>query len=162
MNDTDRSKTCSTCGGSTTHRGYVHVEKVGKYKVKDATSFAMQCTKEDCGEVELTLNELAGYQRRAAALVLREAPEVDGAVVKYARRALGMKQVDLAARIGCASETLSRWETGVAPIPRAEQLAIVAILDGVELAGGLDGYLEQDHARTSKTFEVPPRRACGG
>jgi DNA-binding transcriptional regulator YiaG len=158
----DRSNKCGTCGGRMVPRGYEHMEKVGKYKVKDVTSFAMRCTEEKCGEVELTLSQLAGYQRRAAAVVLREAPEVDGSVVKYARRALGMKQADLADHIGCAAETLSRWETGSLKIPRAEQLAIVAVLDGVELAGGLDAYLAQDHARPSKTFEVSPRRACGG
>jgi len=142
-------------------RAYAHTEKVGKYKVNDATGHAMQCRK--CGDVELTLNELAGYQRRAAALVLREAADVDGAMVKYARKALGMKQTELAERIGCAAETVSRWETGALLIARPEQLAIVAILDGVELAGGLDAYLEQEQsARTSRTLEVvPPRRACG-
>jgi len=162
MSDTERSNKCVECGARMANRGYEHVEKVGKYKVKDATAFAMQCTSEKCGEVELTLNELAGYQRRAAAVVLREAPEVDGTIVKYARRALGMKQVDLAEQIGCAAETLSRWETGSLAIQRAEQLAIVAVLDGVERAGSLSAYLEENHARTSKTFEVSPRRACGG
>jgi hypothetical protein len=42
------------------------------------------------------------------------------------------------------------------------QLAIVAILDGVEQAGGLDSYLAQEHTTAAQTFEVPPpRSACG-
>lgn len=152
---------CPTCAGRMTFRPYGHVEKVGRYKVNDGTAFAWQCENEKCGDVELTLDGLAGYQRRAAAIVLRDAKEVDGAVVRYARRALGMKQADLAEHIGCRPETLSRWETGEAAMPRAEQLAIVAILDAVELAGSLEAYLTQESGRPSKTFDVPPRRACG-
>ena len=142
------------------NRAYKHVEKVGRYKVNDATAFVLQCNDEKCGEVELTLAELAGYQRRAAAIVLRDAKEVDGAVVKYARKALGMKQTVLAEHIGCRPETLSRWETGEATMQRAEQLAIVAILDAVELVGSLDAYLEaEESARPSRTsFEVQPGR----
>src|SRR5579883_809135 len=146
---------CAACGGRMVHQAYEHIEKVGKYKVKDATAFALRCVNEKCGEVELSLAELAGYQRRAAAVVLREAPEVDGAVMKYARRALGMKQVDLAACIGCQPETLSRYETGT-QVPRAVQLAVVAVLDGVEQAGGIEVYLEDKDGRASRTFEVPP------
>jgi DNA-binding transcriptional regulator YiaG len=152
---------CPTCDGRMVFRPYGHVEKVGRYKVNDATAFAWQCEDQKCGEVELTLDQLAGYQRRAAAIVLREAKEIDGPVVKYARRALGMKQTELAEHLDCRPETLSRWETGDAPIPRAEQLAIVAILDAVELAGSLEAYLSQESSRPSKTFDVPPRKACG-
>ena len=160
MKDQNKStNACSTCGGRMALRGYEHVEKVGKYKVKDATAPALQCAK--CDDVELTLEQLAGYQRRAAAVALREAPEIDGPMVKYARRALGMKQVELAEHIGCAPETLSRYETGT-QIPRQVKLAIVAVLDGVEQAGGLETYLEQGPDRPSeKTLEVLPlRRAC--
>ena len=151
---------CTVCKGRMVFRSYGHVEKVGLYSVNDGTAFAWQC--ENCGEVDLTLEQLAGYQRRAAAIVLRDAKEVDGAVVKYARRALGMKQADLAEQIGCRAETLSRWETGDQTMPRAEQLAIVAVLDAVGVAGSLEAYLEQESGRPSKTFDVPPRRACGG
>ena len=161
MKDNGDNK-CTKCGGRMIYRSYGHVEKVGRYKVNDGTAFAWQCENAKCGEVDLTLDQLAGYQRRAAAIVLRDAKEVDGAVVKYARRALGMKQADLAAQIGCRAETLSRWETGDQPMPRAEQLAIVAILDAVGLAGSLEAYLAQESGRPSKTFDVVPRRACGG
>jgi DNA-binding XRE family transcriptional regulator len=140
-------------------RGYEHKEKVGSYTVKDATAFAWQCP---CGEVELTLDELAGYQRRAAAIVLREAKEANGAVMKYARKALGLKQTELAGAIGCAGETVSRYETGDLPVMMQVRLAVVALLDGAEAAGGIQQYFaQQEGALSSRTFEVPPRRACG-
>lgn len=86
MERKDSSNVCAECGGRMGHRAYKHVEKVGRYKVNDATAFAWQCEDEKCGEVELTLERLAGYQRRAAATVLREAPEIDGAIVKESAR----------------------------------------------------------------------------
>jgi hypothetical protein len=62
---------------------YRHAGKVGPYTVYDASSSAWQCDDEKCGEVELTLEELAGYQRRAALTVLRRATNVDSAVMRY-------------------------------------------------------------------------------
>jgi DNA-binding transcriptional regulator YiaG len=152
------TRKCAECGKPMAHRGYMHEEKVGKNSVTDATAFAWQCP--GCGEVDMTLDELAGYQRRAAAIVLREAKDIEGAV-KYARKAIGMKQSELAERLGVATETLSRYETGAAEVPPGVRLAIVAVLEGVENAGGLEAYLEQSHARNTHTFEVAPRRcAC--
>ena len=155
----DQNK-CEGCGGRMVQRAYKHHEKVGQYAVTDSTGVVRVC--EDCDDVPLTLEVLASYQRRAAALVLREAKAIDGRVIKYARKALGLKQTELAEEIGCAAETLSRYETDSKDLPKAERLAIVAILDGVEQAGSFDAYRDQKSARTSKTFEVPPlRRACG-
>jgi transcriptional regulator with XRE-family HTH domain len=147
-----RKRNACECGGEMREQTYVHVEQVGAFKVKDGTMQLPQCEK--CGNVEITLDELAGYQRRAAAAALREAPKVDGAMVKYARRALGFKQTELAELLGCASETLSRWETDTAPIPRAEQLAIVAILDGVEL----DAELYDVEPGSPEAFKRAKRR----
>jgi len=140
-------------------RGYKNVEQVGRFTVTDATGMAWQC--EACGEADITIDALAGYERRAAALVLRDAPDVNGAVVKYARKAIGMKQTELAERIGCQAETLSRYETDSLPVPRNMRLAIVAILDGVERVGGVDAYREQGHDKNANTFDVSlPRQAC--
>lgn len=155
----DKSYRCAECGKDMAWRGYKNVEQVGRFTVNDATAMAWQC--EACGEANITLEALAGYERRAAAVVLRDASDVDGAVVKYARKALGMKQADLADRIGCQAETLSRYETGAAPVPPGIRLAIVAILDGVERAGSLEAYRCQRTQGAGDTFEVPPpRREC--
>jgi DNA-binding transcriptional regulator YiaG len=79
--------------------------------------------------------ELARCRRRAAALVLRRTSTVQGAVLKYARSALGMNQTQLAEQLGCRKETVSRWETGALRIQQAERLAIVALLEGVDQSG---------------------------
>jgi putative zinc finger/helix-turn-helix YgiT family protein len=149
---------CQECGSALAMRNYKHTEKVGKVKVTDATGQVPTCTK--CGEAELSLTALAGYQRRAAAIALRDARSVDGPMVRYARKALGLRQTDLAELIGCASETLSRWETDALEMPRNMQLALVAVLDGVEHHGGdVDDYLAHDRERHSvRSLEVPARR----
>lgn len=110
--------------------GYTHVEHVGSATVTDATGFAWQCA--SCGECDLSLEDIAGYERRATALVLRDGRHVNGSVIRSARKALGLRQAELATLLDCEPETVSRWETGLRPMPRAEQLAVVLLLDGVE------------------------------
>jgi len=152
-------RTCPECEGAMVMRNYKHTEDVGKWRVTDGTGRVWQCSK--CGEPELSLRMLAGYQRRAAAIVLREANPIDGSVTRYARKALGLRQTDLAGLLGYAPETLSRWETGDAEMPRTAQLALIAILDGVELCGGdVDTFVERERSdrRSAREFEVPEQR----
>ena len=120
-------RTKCECGGKLVRLLYRHVQDVAGQSVEDSSAFARQC--EACGDALVSMKQLAKYERRAAALVLREG-SVNGGVVKFARKALGMTQADLGAAICCRPETVSRWETGVEKIPRASQLAIVALLDG--------------------------------
>lgn len=128
-----RQTICPECGGPVVIKKYRHVENVGRVKVNDETAIRPFCTQ--CGNVDLTLNDLAGYERRAAALVLDKIPRANGAMLRYARKALGITQAELAKLIGHEPETISRWETDKRPIERAEQLALVALLDQVECHG---------------------------
>jgi DNA-binding transcriptional regulator YiaG len=129
-------------------REYKHVEQVGNVRVIDSTSSAWQCQK--CDECDMSLEELAGYERRATALVLRDGNHVNGSVIKSARKALGVRQIDLAVLLGCEPETVSRWETGARVMPRAEQFALVALLDGVE-HGTIDLKSELRVSRDGRT-----------
>jgi putative zinc finger/helix-turn-helix YgiT family protein len=160
------TKKCPECGEGTLRRTVVtHVETVGGITVNDATAFALACDR--CGEYDLTGDELAGYQRRAAALVLRDGRLVTKEVVRYARKALGLRQVDLGALLDKSPENVSRWETGDVRIPRAEQVALIALLDaqenGFDLGDWID--LQREPLRRSKhpreLHVPPPRRACG-
>ena len=143
-------------------RMHNHVQRVGSVSVHDATAFAWQC--KVCGEVDLALDELAGYERRAAALVLRDGRHVNGEVLRAARKALDLRQTDLASLLECKPETISRWETGTMSMPRAEQLALVALLDGAE-QGTMDLHAPIHDASggvLDAELEVrPPRRATG-
>jgi DNA-binding transcriptional regulator YiaG len=106
---------------------YEHVSDVAGVSVRDGSGLAPTCA--ECGAVELSLDRVQRYEQRAAATVLRHVQPATGPMVRYARRALGMTQVELGAALGCAAETVSRWETDAMPIPRVNQLALVALLD---------------------------------
>lgn len=153
---------CASCGGTLIVRNYEHVESVGGVKVKDATGFLPQCQK--CGEVELDLKQLAGYQRRAAAVVLRDARTLPGGAVKYARKALGLNQAELATLLGVEPETLSRYETEKLMIPTATKLAIVALLDGAEQGLDIKSLVERERAgrpSINEMYVLPRARIAG-
>lgn len=116
-----------------TLRGYQHKEKVGPHIVTEITACAWHC--EPCGEVEIPLHVLAGYQRRAAAIALREVKEVDGSLMKYARKALGLTQTELGVAIDCPGETVSRYEADEMPVPTQVRLAVARLLLEVGRAG---------------------------
>src|SRR5580692_12460854 len=98
------TKLCPSCGKRMEWRNYRHIEHVGNVKVVDSTAFAWQC--QDCDLCDLSLEELAGYERRASALVLRDGTHVNGSVVRSGRKALGIRQADLALLLGCEPETV--------------------------------------------------------
>jgi DNA-binding transcriptional regulator YiaG len=147
-----RSRKCPECGGKLVGRAVKHVEKVGPATVTDGTGVVSVC--EACGEYDLSAEQLSGYERRAAALVLRDGAHVDGQVVRYARKALGLRQEELATLLACRGETVSRWETEAIEIPRTEQLALVALLDGVE-CGQLDPADALERAKQDKPRKGP-------
>lgn len=159
-------KKCPDCSRGTLRHGAVdHVEIVGTVKVTDATGLALVC--DGCGEYDLTADDLAGYQRRAAALVLRNGRFVNGNVVRYARKALGLRQVDLGVLLHKSPENISRWETGEIAIPRAEQLAITACLDAAEHGVDIGDWVATERLPKKRPgraeLTVPPirRYACG-
>jgi DNA-binding XRE family transcriptional regulator len=119
--------TCE-CGTKMVHRGYEHVQNVAGVLVRDATAHVWQCL--HCGEVLLSMKELSGYERRAAALVLWEGGNrVTGATLKFARKALGLKQAELGKLLDVRAETVSHWENGHDAPLRATQVAISHLLN---------------------------------
>jgi putative zinc finger/helix-turn-helix YgiT family protein len=118
---------CQQCGSQMQVRKYEHVSDVAGVVVHDSSGTARTCV--ECGAVELSLDQMQRYEQRAAATVLRHVETATGPMVRYARRAMGMTQVELSAALGSAPETISRWENGAIPIPRVNQLALIALLD---------------------------------
>jgi transcriptional regulator with XRE-family HTH domain len=72
---------------------------------------------------------------------------VSGAELKFARKALGLRQTELAEYLGVEPETISRWENNRDPFKRRDQLAVLALLEHV--AGG--GELEPPQCATEET-----------
>jgi putative zinc finger/helix-turn-helix YgiT family protein len=153
------TRKCPECGREALSRKTVtHVATVGGVKVTDATASALVCSA--CGKYDLWADELAGYERRAAIAVLRDGRAVDGDVVRFARKALGLRQIDLAEILQKSPENISRWETGDIAIPRAEQLALVALLESggsrVEIADWVVWARRSGRAAKPRALDVLP------
>lgn len=156
---------CHACGGKLELRPHVHEEDVGGVVVRDGGTMLPTCTQ--CGEVFIPGRDLAMYELRAAALVLREGRRVNGDVLRYARKALGLRQTDLARLLGLGPEWISRWETGATAATRTNQLAVVALLDDawMHLYRGQELPVPEVSSADDQPLEVPRlpelRRASG-
>jgi DNA-binding transcriptional regulator YiaG len=140
---------------------YTHVENIAGVRVSDPRGFALVC--DTCGAVDMTLGELMGYQRRAVTTVLLDLPKVKGAVLRYARKALGLTQVALGQCLGARSETVYKWEADD-EIPRDVQMAMVGLLTAVEHGLASVDILQKNAAKPAEPqpaeLEVPAHGDC--
>lgn len=85
-------------------------------------------------------------RERCEALARLLAPHPTGVDLRFARKAMGMRQADLAARLDVAPETVTRWETGAIPVQRVTLLAVTAlvILGDVTLTKDAEGQAQND------------------
>lgn len=116
----------------TDDKGYTHVTYVAGHRVEDGSAMVVQ---NDDGTVELSLGDLARYELRAAKIVMMDVPQVSGEALRFARRAMGLRQADLALLLGVDVGTISRWENGAEPFKRSIQLALAGLIDVVEGVG---------------------------
>jgi DNA-binding transcriptional regulator YiaG len=65
---------------------------------------------------------------RAAIVAFTEAPSVSGAMLRFARKTLGLKQAELGARIGASLESVSRWEREERPMEPWVPLAVLGLV----------------------------------
>jgi DNA-binding transcriptional regulator YiaG len=114
---------------------YTHVTKIGRWTVKDGGAAAPRTMND--GTPILSAEELGAFEIRAAITVLAEVKLVSGAELKYARKAMGLKQVDLAEHLGVNAETVSRWETDAESFKRPVQLAVLRLLEEFQRTGGI-------------------------
>lgn len=87
---------------------------------------AQRCTR--CGEVYFLPGAL-GRLELLAAHRLAAAGERAGEAVKFMRKALGMRAIDLAELLDVTPDTVSRWETDKSPIGRGELALLGALVD---------------------------------
>jgi DNA-binding XRE family transcriptional regulator len=82
---------------------------VGEHKVRDQSNRRPVCN--DCGAFTVPSKTLERVELNAALIVFEEAA-LTGETLRFARKALGMTQSELAERLGTAAESISRWERG--------------------------------------------------
>ena len=129
---------------------YVHTTKVGRFTVTDAGLSIPSRTLKD-GTRVLSFEQVAEFERRAAITVLREIDLVQGDELKFARKALDLSQPELAAHLGVAEETVSRWENSREAFKRPVQLAVLRLLEAVNHGDKLE---VPKHARNAKDFHL--------
>ncbi|MEC7521653.1 MAG: type II TA system antitoxin MqsA family protein [Myxococcota bacterium] len=129
-----------------------HRITIGGVDVKDRTATALVC--DACGEALITAAQRTRYELRAVALILRDGRKVSPSVLRAARRALGLKQSELAQLLETTDSTISRWENGKEPARRPVQMALAHLASDVE-RGVLDLEAALELARTSQPPEPP-------
>lgn len=134
-------KTMSTC--------CEHLTRVGRYTVID-TANSIEALSD--GSPALTYEELGRLERRAAITVLAVSATVEGPELKFSRKALGLSQAELAEKLGVATETVCRWETGKEAFKRQTQLAVLCLLEEVERHG--EGAIAKSTAAAQEGFTL--------
>lgn len=113
----------------------VHKTKVGRYVVIDNGVASSERMAD--GTPILSAEMVSMLERRATITVLRDVELVGGEELRFARKVLGLRQVELADQLGVAVETVSRWETGADTFKRPIQLAVCDLLATVQETGQL-------------------------
>lgn len=107
MNEEGRCPLCKT--GVVKPAGRMVETHIAGITVRDGGGVVDTCSA--CGESFFPFEMMVAYETRAISLVLREVPDrVDGAVMRYARRVLGLKQAELAKLLGVTVTTIVRME----------------------------------------------------
>ena len=120
---------CHSCNGDKFERRTVTIPmRIGKYTVLDKSVVRPVCT--ECGEYTVPAATLEKAELRAVVVAFNDAPEVTGAMLRSARKALDMTQAVLAERIGTTPESISRWEREERPMERWVEVAVVGLVHG--------------------------------
>lgn len=122
----NKQHVCPSCGETMRWKSCEITTLVGRYRVKDASGPAWCC---ECGESLVSMEAMSGYEKRAARTVMIDVQQVEGDVLKFARKAMSLTQAQLGTLLGVASETVSRWENDKDTIGRSTQLAVATLLD---------------------------------
>jgi DNA-binding transcriptional regulator YiaG len=130
---------------------YVHLSKIGRFVVRDSSELS---DANDEGEVLVGYDQLGRYEQRAVIAITRKALSIDGAVLKFARKSMGLRQPVMAELLGYSEFQLSRMENDHERVPRAVQYAVAGIVSRVYEEG--EGVLKEllGRRREATRFEI--------
>jgi DNA-binding transcriptional regulator YiaG len=145
--------TCPDCEKPMRMRAYRHAENVGGLHVVDGTTQQLQC--DACGAVDLPLEALHSFELRAACTAFHDGKErVTGPALKYARKAIGLTQKQLATLLDCGHETVSRYETSSKALPTEIRLAVLSLITMAERGTSAEQLLHEAGQPAPSTLEV--------
>jgi DNA-binding transcriptional regulator YiaG len=81
------------------------------------------------GSLGMRNEDLERLELEAAVTVFSRAESIEGAELRFARKAMDLLQPALAGLLDVSVGTVSRWETGAEPIGRQTQLAVLPLLE---------------------------------
>jgi DNA-binding transcriptional regulator YiaG len=95
----------------------------------------------NCGAFTVPASVLEKVELQAAVVAFADALRVTGGMLRFARKALGLTQTELAARLSVSMESVSRWEREERPMEPWVPLAVLGLVrerlvpcpEGVEL-----------------------------
>jgi DNA-binding transcriptional regulator YiaG len=102
-----------------------HTVTVGRFRVVGE----YEAVQLDDGTFAMSSADFGRLGLQAAVAVFQQAEGINGDELRFARKAMGLRQPELAALLDVATETVSRWETGGDPIRRQTQLAVLLYLE---------------------------------
>ncbi len=118
---------CLSCEqGSVRHRAIPIVTEVGGHTVKDESLRGLIC--DACGSYTLEAEQMQKAELRAAITFLRDLKSINGEILRFARKALGLTQAELGKRLHREPETISRWENNARPMEDWVQLSMAALV----------------------------------
>ncbi len=118
---------CHNCNGENfTTRTVEVTTRIGSHKVIDGSVRRPVC--DNCGEYTLPSTTLEKIELRAAIVALSDAEQATGAMIRFARKALGMTQVEFAGALDATGESVSRWEREERPMEKWVPIAVKGLL----------------------------------
>ncbi len=103
-----------------------HTFRVGRYAITGEYD-AVRIEHDDSWGI--SSQEMGRLELQAAIAVLSQAEAIIGSELKFARKAMGLRQTELAAMLDVTAETISRWENDAEPIRRQTQLAVLLLVE---------------------------------
>lgn len=120
--NTTVTTTCPKCGKPMPTKAVEVVLGTGKCPTRDKSVRAPKC--DSCDYYELSQQQLEDAELRTAVVLLHDYRTIYGNELKYVRKALGLKQVELVKILDVKPETLCRLEKGEEAISRTTHLAL--------------------------------------
>jgi DNA-binding transcriptional regulator YiaG len=131
---------CHECSGDKFETRLVELStQVGDEVVVDRSVRRPVCV--NCGAFTVRANVLEKIELQAAVVAFADPLRVTGGMLRFARKALGLTQTELAARLSVSMESVSRWEREERPMEPWVPLAVLGLVrerlvpcpEGVEL-----------------------------
>ena len=125
---------CLDCGHTlTTHRENFKYDASGLPSVTLVGVEVSRCAR--CGHHDVAVPHIEELHRVMACAVIRKPARLTPAEIRFLRTTLGWSGQELAAHMGAAAETVSRWEHGRTPIgAQADRLLRLIVLHAQPVA----------------------------